>query len=83
MDVNLNFLAEPAKLMAKFIFSIEWNGKAYAMAFDVYDENRLVLNVGDIAVPNKTELHEIIQTFTEKLVKKRMYIKNSYKAEYV
>lgn len=83
MDVNLNFLAEPAKLMAKFIFSIEWNGKAYAMAFDVYDENRLVLNVGDIAVPNKTELHEIIQTFTEKLVKKRMYIKNSYKAESV
>ena len=83
MDVNLNFLAEPAKLMAKFIFSIEWNGKAYAMAFDVYDENRLVLNVGDIAVPNKTELHEIIQTFTQKLVKNRMYIKNSYKAEYV
>lgn len=83
MDVNLNFLAEPAKIMAKFIFSIEWNSKVHAMVFDVYDENRLVLNVDDIPAPNKTELREDIHAFTQNLVKRRMYIKNSYKAENV
>lgn len=83
MDMNLNFLAESAKIMDKFIFSIERNGKVHAMVFDVYDENRLVLNVDDIPASNKTELREDIHAFTQNLVKNRMYIKNSYKAENV
>lgn len=79
LDTNLNFLAEPAKLQAKYIFSIEWQGKTYGLSFDVFDENRLVLNNTDIPQAS-TELFVISVQLHNKLMKERMYIKSSYKA---
>lgn len=79
LDMNLNFLAEPAKSQAKYIFSVEWKDKTYGLSFDVFDENSFSLNNPDIPLADQ-EIFMIATQLQKKLMKERKYIKAIYKA---
>lgn len=78
-SLNLNHLCQSLKDCNKYVFRVEVNSQVYALCFDEFDGHRLLLNTEIIPLPNNLDAQRIISDFTQQLVHKRKYIRESFR----